>query len=154
MSLRMLPAFVYRFEAVAVRIENVRCVIARIVVDARTRLPVVRRPCRDCGGIERIHLGLACGNEPDVRRPCIRATRPEPEENATFAPEALEIRMPVGTILAVVVDDMRNAEGRERRLVKRNGGCDILDGNEDVIEQTSPPTSLIGSLKTSFPIAD
>jgi len=43
--------------------------------------------------------------------------------------------MSFGTILTVVIDDMRDAERLEGRLVEGDRLIEILDGYEDVVEQ-------------------
>ena len=43
--------------------------------------------------------------------------------------------MPLGAILAVVIEGMHDAERLESRLVKGNRSIEILDGYEDVVEQ-------------------
>ena len=40
----------------------------------------------------------------------VRIAMPEPEEHASVPSEALEVGMSFGAILAVVIDDMFNAE--------------------------------------------
>ena len=43
--------------------------------------------------------------------------------------------MPLGAILAVVIEGMHDAERLESRLVKGNRSIEILDGYDDVVEQ-------------------
>ena len=131
----VLPALVDRLETVAVGIEYVRSVITRIVIEARARLTVVSRAgCHRCL-VERVHLGLALGNKADMSSPRIRIALSEPEENSTVPSKALEVGMSFGTILTVVIDDMRDAERLEGRLVEGDRLIEILDGYEDVVEQ-------------------
>ena len=54
--------------------------------------------------------------------------------------------MPLGAILAVVIEGMHAAERFESRLVKGNRAIEILDGYDDVVEQefTSFVSRLIG----------
>ena len=85
--------------------------------------------------MERVHLGLAPGNKADMSSPRIRIAPSEPEENATVPSKALEVGMSFGTILTVVIDDMRDAERLEGRLVEGDRLIEILDGYEDVVEQ-------------------
>ena len=66
--------------------------------------------------------------------PGVRVALPEPEEYTTVPPEALEIGMSFGPILAVVINRMLDAERLESRLVKANGATEIPDGYEDVVE--------------------
>ena len=64
--------------------------------------------------------------------------------------------MPLGAILAVVIEGMHDAERLESRLIKGNRSIEILDGYDDVVEQefTSFVSRLflLGSLdvKTGF----
>ena len=69
-----------------------------------------------------------------MRSPGVRIALPEPEEYAAVPPEALEVGMSFGAILAVVIDGMLDAERLESRLVKGNRSIEILDGYEDVVE--------------------
>jgi len=64
----------------------------------------------------------------------IRIALPEPEEYAAVPSEALEVGMPLGAILAVVIEGMHDAERLESRLVKGNRSIEILDGYKDVVE--------------------
>ena len=131
----MLPALVDRFDTVTVGIEYVRSVISGIVVEARAWLAIVGRARRHCCLVERIHLGLALGDETDMRSPGVRIALPEPEEYAIILSEALEVGMPIGAILAVVVNGMHDAERLESCLVKGNRASDFLDGYDDMVEQ-------------------
>ena len=131
----VLPALVNRLETVTVGIENVRSVITGIVIQARAGFAVVGRARNHCGLVERVHLGLALGDKADMRSLGIRVALPQPEEYAAVPPEALEVRMSFGAILAVVIDGMHNAERLESRLVKGDRSIEILDGYEDVVEQ-------------------
>jgi hypothetical protein len=131
----VLPALVDRFETVAVGIENIRSVITGIVIQARAGLAVVGRARRHCCLVERVHLGLVPGDNADMGSPGVRIALSKPEEYAAVPPEALEVGMSFGTILAVVIDGMLDAERPESRLVKGNRSIEILDRYEDVVEQ-------------------
>ena len=54
--------------------------------------------------------------------------------------------MPLGAILAVVIEGMHDAERLESRLIKGNRSIETLDGYDDVVEQefTSFVSRLIG----------
>ena len=130
----VLPALVNRLETVTVGIENVRSVITGIVLQARAGFAVVGRARNHCGLVERIHLGLALGNKADMRSLGVPIALPEPEEYPAVPPEALEIGMSFGAVLAVVINRMLDAERLESRLVKGNRASDVLDGYEDVVE--------------------
>src|SRR5438128_11068560 len=121
-------------ETVTVGIENVRSVITGIVIQGRAGPAVVGRARRHCCLVERVHLGFALGDKADVRSPRVGIALPEPEEYAAVPSEALEVRMPLGAILAVVIEDMHDAERLESRLVKGNRSIEIPDGYEDVVE--------------------
>ena len=84
----MLPTLVDRLEAVAVGIENVRGIVARIVIQARAWLTVISRASPHRCVVERIHPGLALGDKSDSAAlasalPCLsqkktRPSRPKP----------------------------------------------------------------------------
>ena len=116
----VLPALVDRLETVTVGIENVRSVITGIVIQARAGLAVIGRARRYRRLVERVHLGLALGDKSNMRSLGIRIALPEPEEYAAVSSEALEVGMSFGAILALVIDDMHDAERFESRLVKGN----------------------------------
>jgi len=103
-------------------------------MQARAGLAVVGRAHRQCCLVERVHLGFALGDKADVRSPRVGIALPEPEEYAAVPSEALEVGMPLGAILAVVIEGMHDAERLESRLVKGNRTSEILDGYKDVIE--------------------
>src|SRR5947208_23682 len=122
-------------ETVTVGIEDVRSVITGIVIQARAGLAVVGRARRHCCLVERVHLGFALGDKADMRSLGVGIALPEPEEYAAIPSEALEVGMPLGAILAVVIEGMHDAERLESRLVQGNRSMEILDGYEDVVEQ-------------------
>jgi hypothetical protein len=82
----MLPTLVDR---IAVGIENVRCPLARIVIQARAGLAVINRASLYRRVVERIHLGLALGDKADMCRPGIRIALSQPEENTTVSSKTL-----------------------------------------------------------------
>jgi hypothetical protein len=149
--LAVLSALVDRLETVTVWIENVRSVITGIVIQARAGLAVVGRAPRHCCLVERVHLGLALGDQADMRSPGVRIALPEPEEYAAVPSEALEVGMSFGAILAVVIDGMHDAERLESHLVKGNRSIEILDGYEDVVEQEF--TSFVSRAQPAFAAA-
>lgn len=85
----MLPTFIDGFETVTVGIENVRSVIAGIVIQTCAGLAIIGRARKHCGLVERVHLGPALGDKADMCSPGVRVALPEPEEYATVPPEAL-----------------------------------------------------------------
>ena len=108
----MLPALVHHFGAVVIWVENIGSVITRIVVKARARLAVVRGPRRDGGRIKGIDLRLILGDETNMNGPGIGAAMPQPKEYPAVAAEALQIRVALRTVRAVVVDGMADAKRR------------------------------------------
>jgi MatE len=68
----VLPTLVNRLEAIAVGIENVRGIVARIVIQARPGLAVVSRPSPHRGVVEPIYLVLAVGDKADMCSPGVR----------------------------------------------------------------------------------
>ena len=77
----VLPALVYRLQAVTVRIENIRGIVTRVVVKAGTWLTVVYRPRSHCCYVEGIDFLLVSGNEADMRCTGICAALAKPEKN-------------------------------------------------------------------------
>jgi hypothetical protein len=63
---RVLPAFVHKFQAIAVRIKNVRGVIAGVIIQPRAWRPSIRRAGRHCRCIGRINLRIAVGEEANI----------------------------------------------------------------------------------------
>src|SRR6266446_3063773 len=104
-------------------------------MQARAGLAVVGRARRHCCLVERVHLGFALGDKADMRRLGVGIALPDPEEYAAVPSEALEVGMPLGAILAVVIEGMHAAERLESRLIKGNRSIEILDGYDDVVEQ-------------------
>src|SRR5258706_9783316 len=118
-------------------------------MQARAGLAVVGRARRQCCLVERVHLGFILGDKADVRSPGVGIALPEPEEYAAVPAEALEVGMPLGAVLAVVIEGMPNAERLESRLVKGNRSIEILDGYEDVVEHEF--TSFVSPAASSTP---
>jgi hypothetical protein len=133
----MLPTLVDRLEAIPVRIENVGCIIAGIIIQARAGLAVINCASVHRRVVERIHLSLSLGDKADMRGPSVCLALSEPEENATVSSKALEVGMTFGAILTVVVDGMDDTERLESHLVKGDRSIKIFDGYEDVVEQGS-----------------
>ena len=107
----MLPALVDELDAVAVGVEHVSGIIARIVAKPRAWRPVVGRARRHRGGMARIDLGCRVRDEPDMRRPALDHTRPQPEEYAPLAAEAFEVGMTRRPVLALVIDAIVDPSG-------------------------------------------
>jgi hypothetical protein len=135
LCLGVLPTLVDRLEAIAIGIENVRCIVARIVIEACPGLAVISRASSHGGVVEPIYLGLALGDKADMRSPGVRIALSEPEENATISSKALEVGMSLGAILTVVIDRMPDTERSKSRFVKGNRSIEIFDGDDDVVEQ-------------------
>src|SRR5205823_14188407 len=107
-------------------------VITGIVIQARAGLAVVGRARRHCCLVERVHLAL--GDKANMRSPGVGIALPEPEEYAAVPSEALEVGMPLGAILAVVIEGMHAAERLESLLIKGNRSIGILDAYDDMVE--------------------
>src|SRR5260221_6089788 len=105
-----------------------------MVNQGRAGLAVAGRARRHCCLVERVHLGFALGDKADMRSPGVGIALPEPEEYPAVPSEALEVGMPLGAILAVVIEGMHDAERLENRLIKGNRSIEILDGYEDIVE--------------------
>ena len=129
-----MPAFIDRLETVTVWIKNVRSIITWIVIQTRAGLAVVGRARDHRRLVERLHLGLALGDKADMRSLGVRIALPKPEKYAFVPSEALEVGMSFGTILAVVIGGVLDAQRLESGLVKGNGPIEIRDGYEDVVE--------------------
>src|SRR5258708_38187378 len=108
----MGQALVHHLDAVAMGVENIGRVVARIVEKARARFGVLRRPRRDGGRIKGIDLRLILGDETDMNGPGIGAAMPQPKEYPAVAAEALQIRVALRTVRDVVVDGMADAKRR------------------------------------------
>src|SRR5437016_10170301 len=89
---------------------------------------VVGRSRRHCRLVECIHLGLALGDKADMRSSDVGIAQLEPEKYAAVPSEALEVGMPLGAILAVVIDGMHDVDRLESLLIKGNRAIQILDG--------------------------
>ena len=109
--LRVLPALVDRLDAVAFGIEDVGGIVSRVVVKAGPRLAIGCRPRGHGGRIEGVDLRLIPGHKTDVESLGISLTLPKPEEHATIAAEAFQIRMPRRAIGAIVVDSVEKPSG-------------------------------------------
>jgi hypothetical protein len=72
----MLPALVYEFEAIAVRVKDIGCVVARVVVEPGARCALIRGSRSNGGGIGGVHFTLAVRHETDVRCVAVRAALP------------------------------------------------------------------------------
>lgn len=57
----MLPALIYKLQAVAVRVEDAGGVVARVVVEPHAGCAVVGGSCGHCGGVSRIDFTPAVG---------------------------------------------------------------------------------------------
>jgi hypothetical protein len=64
----VLPTLVGRLQAIAVEVENVRCVIAGIVLQARAGLAVIKRASLHRRVVERIHQAIKIENVADKNK--------------------------------------------------------------------------------------
>lgn len=117
--LRMLPALVSHLDAVAMRVEDVGRVVARIIVKAGARWAVACRASVERSGVKRIGFLLAVGDEANMGDPRIGGARPE--EDPTMTAESLQIRMSFRFLHTVVVDGVTNADRilRPKKFVRR-----------------------------------
>jgi coenzyme PQQ precursor peptide PqqA len=127
----VLPALVDELDAVAVWVEHVSGIIARIVVKPRARRADVGRARHHRGGMGRIDLGCRVRDEPEMCRPALDHTRPQPEEYAPLAAEAFEVGMTRRPVLALVIDAIGDPERRHFGAERRNSGI-----NDGVAEST------------------
>ena len=72
LCLGVLPTLVDRLEAIAVGIENVRGIVARIVIQARAGLAVISRTSPNRCVVEAVHLRFALGDKADMCSPGVR----------------------------------------------------------------------------------
>jgi len=72
----MLPTLEYEFEAIAVRVQDISCVVARVVVESCARCAIIRGSRSNSGGIGSIHFTLAVRHETDVRCVAVCAALP------------------------------------------------------------------------------
>src|SRR5579863_8484282 len=100
----VLPALVHEFEAVAVRVQNIGGVVARVVIESRAGCAVVRGSGSDGGSIGGVDFSLAVRHKTDVSGATVRRTLPEPEEDASIGPKPLQVGMTRRPVFAVVVD--------------------------------------------------
>jgi hypothetical protein len=63
-----------------------------------------------------------------------RLARPKPEEQTSIRTEALEVGMSGRTVLAVVIDALRDPERTEHACVKFDRAIEIADREKDVIQ--------------------
>src|SRR6266404_5939901 len=127
LRLRVLPALVNKFEAIAVGVEDVAGIVARIVVEPGTWFAIVARACRHRGRIGRIDLAPRLRDETDMRRPAIDLALPQPKDEPPFAAEALEIGMPRRAILAVKIDAVGDPKRCQRPRIKGDRAFDVAD---------------------------
>ena len=55
----MLPTLVYELQAIAIRVEDIGRIVARIVVESNARCTIIRGSGRNGGGMGGIHFTLA-----------------------------------------------------------------------------------------------
>ena len=123
----MLPAFIDNLDAVAVRVEEISRVVARVVINTRARGAVVGGAGSDGGVVRGVDLSGAIGDETDMRGSAVNRSFPKPEKNAAVDTESFEIGMTWRPILAVVVDAMGDPQRLECRALKRYRSVDISD---------------------------
>src|ERR1700761_3499565 len=80
LRLRVLPTLVDCLEAIPVRIVNVGCVIAGIIIQARAGLAVINRASLHRRVVEGIDLSLSLGDKADMGRPSVGLALSQPEE--------------------------------------------------------------------------
>src|SRR5579863_5293117 len=134
----VLPVFVDELEAVAVGIENVGGVVARIVVEPDAGRAIVDGSGRDCGGVGGVDLFPARSYKAEVRGAAIRHAFLEPQVEAPVGAEAFEVRMAGRSIPAVVIEAIADAERSQSRLVKRDRALYITHCEKDVIQHGGP----------------
>src|SRR5580698_6998831 len=137
-SRSVLPVLVDEFETVAVGIEDVGGVVARVVVEADARWSVIGCAGGESCGIGSVDLITAGGNEADVGGATVGSALAKPEEDAAVGAEADQVRMAGRAVAAVVIENVRDAEGREGGGVERDGAVDAANGEEYVIEHMHP----------------
>src|SRR6201999_4083194 len=98
-ALPVLPALEDELDAVAVRIEDVGRVVARIVVGAVGRWPVVPGAGREGCPIGSLHLLVRRREEADMHRGAVDAPLAQPEGYPAVLAEALEVGMARRTVL-------------------------------------------------------
>src|SRR5450756_2641114 len=134
----VLPALVHKFEAIAVRVKNIRSVVARVVIDPRTGSAIVRGTGSHCRSIGGVDLALALRHKTHMRRTAIRRTLPQPEEDTSIRPEPFQIRMARRPVFAVVVHALGNAEWSQGRRIERDGTLDVAYRKKNVIQHVCP----------------
>jgi len=107
----VLPALVHEFEAIAVRVQDIGGVVARVVIEARAGCAIVRCACSHSGSIGGIDFTLAVRHKTDVRCTAVRQTLLQPKEDTSICPKPFQVRMTRRSVFAVVVDALGNSEG-------------------------------------------
>jgi hypothetical protein len=71
----VLPTLEHDLNAVAVGVEDISGVVARVVIKASTRSAVIGSTCPDGSFIECVNLGFAVGDKANMNGPVVRPTQ-------------------------------------------------------------------------------
>src|SRR5450830_1609048 len=105
----MLPAFIDYLDAVAIGVEEICSVVARVVIKTRSGCAVVGGAGGDGGVVGGIDLGGVFCNKADVRRSAIHRSFPQPEKDAAVGAKPFQIGMSRRAVFAVVVNAVDNS---------------------------------------------
>ncbi len=108
----MLPTLINEFDAVAIRVQHVGSVVARVIVEPGSRCAIVGGSRCDRGCVGRVDLITVIGYEADMYSVTVRNAFTKPEEQATVCAETFEIRVPRWPILAVEIKTLIDTKRR------------------------------------------
>lgn len=117
-SLGMLPTLVDHLDAVAIRIEKVGGVVARIIVKASAWWTVVGCAGRDRGCVDRVDFVAAPGDAADMDGAPVGVATVQPKVDSPITAESLQIGMTFRSVGTIIINAPTNAERRQRLFVK------------------------------------
>ena len=112
----VLPALINELEAVAIGVDYVGRIVARIVVKSGSGCAVVCATRRDCGSIGSVDPILTVGHKANVRGVAVHYAFLQPEEYATVCTEPFQVGMSWRAILAVIIEALIDAKGIQSAL--------------------------------------
>jgi hypothetical protein len=118
--LRVLPTLINEFKAVAIGVQYIGSVVARIIVESCRGRTVVGGSCCDGGSVRCVDLIPVVGNKANMCLTAVRYTFTNPEEQATVCTEAFEIWVSRRPKLTVEIKTLIDTKRRQCRFIKRN----------------------------------
>src|SRR5579863_2234542 len=126
--LRVSPTLVNEFDTVAIRVEYIGSVVARVIVESGGGCAIVGGSRCDCGSIGGVDQIPVTDSKADMRGAAVHGAFTKPEEQATICTKAFEIAVSRRPILTVEVKTLMDAKGRQCRFVKRDRAFRIAPG--------------------------